>query len=156
MKRMAPRLVVQARAARSGRRTEITWTDYSFSISGDNHVAHGGESTGPDGFDLVAAALGQCLLNTLLARAQHDGVEIREATAVVATKSRIPGGQSAPYLSDFKVDIYLEADIDESVRAALEEWAKLKCGVRETLLQTPRIEEHVHLGVKPPDPETSA
>ena len=146
---MDPRLVVHAREPSVGRQTEITWTEHTFSISGDNHIAHGGEGTGPDGFDLVAAALGQCLLNTLLARAQGDGMQIRGAKAVVATKSRLTGSGSAPYLCDFKVDIFVDAEIDEAARVSLEDWAKRMCGVRETLLQSPRIEEHVHIGLGP-------
>ena len=150
MSRTAPRLVVRALEPSSGRRTEIAWLNHSFSISGDNHVAHGGEGAGPDGFDLVAAALGQCLLNTLLAKAQRDGTSIRGAKAVVTTKARLGGTCSAPYLRDFKIDIYVDADIDEVTRAALEEWASRMCGVRETLVQMPEIEEHVHLGPGPP------
>lgn len=149
MNRLTTRLVVRAKEPSTGRRTEIAWVGHSFSISGDNHVPHGGEGSGPDGFDLVAAALGQCLLNTLLAKAQRDGTPIREAQAVVATKSNLGRSNSAPYLCDFKVDIYIDADIDEAARAALEEWARCKCGVRETLVRIPEIEEHVHLGPGP-------
>jgi uncharacterized OsmC-like protein len=145
---MEPTLVVRALEPRDGRRTEIRWRNHSFTISGDNHVAHGGGSTGPDGFDLLAAALGQCLLNTLLAKAQRDGIVIDGATAVVATKTRLRG-QAAPYLSDFRVDLYLEADVDEETRVGLERWAQSMCGVRETLLQSPHIEERVHLGEGP-------
>lgn len=146
MKRMARRLEVRALEPLDGRRTDVTWFDFPFSITGDNHVVHGGRSTGPDGFDLIAAALGQCLLNTLLAKAQRDGTHIRDARAVVSTKTRLSRGGAAPYLSDFRVDIHLEGDLDEPARASLEQWAREKCGVRETLMQTPRIEEHVHLG----------
>jgi uncharacterized OsmC-like protein len=149
MKQMHPLLVVEALAPLDGRRTEITWLEHDFSVSGDNHVPHGGSGTGPDGFDLVSAALGQCLLNTLLARAQRDGRQIHSAKAVVSTKARVRGEQVAPYLSDFEVDIYLEGDLDETARAELEDAAKTLCGVRETLLQTPRIEERVHLGPAP-------
>lgn len=145
MTRLRPLLEVQALAPLDGRRTQVTWLEHPFSISGDNHVAHGGESSGPDGFDLLAAALGQCLLNTLLAKAQRDGVMIRDARATVATKTRLQGGGRAPYLSALEVDIYLEGDLDEEVRAGLQEWARLKCGVRETLRQSPRVEERVHL-----------
>jgi uncharacterized OsmC-like protein len=149
MKQMHPLLVVEALAPLDGRRTEITWLEHDFSVNGDNHVPHGGSGTGPDGFDLVSAALGQCLLNTLLARAQRDGLEIRAAKAVVSTKARMRGERVAPYLSDFEVDIYLDGDLDETARAELEDAAKTLCGVRETLLQTPRIEERVHLGPAP-------
>jgi uncharacterized OsmC-like protein len=145
MSRTAPLLEVRALAPLDGRRTSVTWFAHPFSISGDNHVAHGGESSGPDGFDLIAAALGQCLLNTLLAKAQRDGTTIRQARAVVATKARLQGQGRAPYISDFEVDIYLEGELDEARRAALEVWARDKCGVRETLAQSPRIEERVHL-----------
>lgn len=147
MKQMSPTLVVHALEPREGRRTQVEWVNHSFSLSGDNHIAHGGSDAGPDGFDLLAAALGQCLLNTLLAKAQRDGTEIRAAKAVVATKARLRGHGQAPFLSDFEVDLYLDADMDETARAELERWAQTMCGVRETLLQSPRIEERVHLGL---------
>ena len=149
MRRMAPLLVVEAREPAGGRRTTITWVDHAFSIDGDNHVAHGGAGSGPDGFDLLSAALGQCLLNTLLARAQLDGIELRSVKAVVATKARLRGNDVAPYLSDFEIDLYLEGDVDEHDRAELEHAARTLCGVRETLMQSPRIEERVHLGPAP-------
>ena len=149
MKRMTPTLVVHALEPLEGRRTSIEWLNHSFSVSGDNHIAHGGRSTGPDGFDLLAAALGQCLLNTLLAKAQRDGTRIRAAKAIVSTKARLRGRDVAPYLSDFEVDLYLDATMDETTRAQLERWAQAMCGVRETLLQLPRIEERVHLGEGP-------
>lgn len=142
---MAALLEVRALEPMDGRRTEVTWLDHPFSVFGDSHVAHGGESTGPDGFDLIAAALGQCLLNTLLAKAQRDGIAIQEAKAVVSIKARLARQASAPYISHFRVDIHLQGGLDEPVRASLEQWARTKCGVRETLLRTPRIEEHVHL-----------
>jgi uncharacterized OsmC-like protein len=148
---MEPPLVVEALEPREGRRTLVRWRDHAFTISGDNHFAHGGASTGPDGFDLLAAALGQCLLNTLLAKAQRDGTVIDAASAAVATKTRLQGG-AAPYLTEFRVDLYLEADLDEETRAGLEHWAQSMCGVRETLLQSPSIEEYVHLGEAPPLP----
>ena len=144
---MVPTLTVHALEPGEGRRTLIEWVNHSFSVAGDNHVAHGGSGTGPDGFDLLAAALGQCLLNTLVAKAQRDGTEIRRAKAVVATKARLRGHGQAPFLSDFQVDLYLDADIDETVRDGLERWAQAMCGVRETMLQSVRIEERVHLGL---------
>jgi uncharacterized OsmC-like protein len=147
--RPSPLLVVEALEPLDGRRTSITWREQDFSVSGDNHVAHGGSGTGPDGFDLLGAALGQCLLNTLLARSQRDGTPIRSAQAVVSTKARLRGTGKAPYLSDLRVDIYLDGDIDEATRAELESTARTLCGVRETLRQSPRVEEHVHLGAGP-------
>lgn len=150
MKRMEPRLIVEAHAPLDGRRTSVTWVHHPFTLSGDNHVAHGGEGTGPDGFDLLAAALGQCLLNTLLAKSQRDGTPIRAAKAVVSTKARLRGGGAAPYLSDFMIDLYLDGDIEETDRIELEREAQSMCGVRETLLQMPRIEERVHIGPGPP------
>ena len=145
MSRMEPLLEVRALDPLRGRRTRVTWHDHAFSLEGDNHVAHGGASAGPDGFDLVAAALGQCLLNTLLAKAQRDRKVVREARAIVSTKTRLRGGGAAPHLSVLKVDIYLEGDLEEADRQSLEDWAREKCGVRATLMQPPRIEERVHL-----------
>jgi uncharacterized OsmC-like protein len=148
-RQLTPLLVVEALEPLDGRRTSITWREHDFTLSGDNHIAHGGSGTGPDGFDLLSAALGQCLLNTLLAHAQRDGASIRSAKAVVSTKARVRGAGAAPYLSDLRVDIYLDGDVDEPMRAELETAARTLCGVRETLRRSPRIEEHVHLGESP-------
>jgi uncharacterized OsmC-like protein len=148
-KQLTPLLVVEALEPLDGRRTWISWRGHDFTVSGDNHVAHGGSGTGPDGFDLLSAALGQCLLNTLLAHAQRDGTPIRAAKAVVSTKARVRGSAAAPYLSDLTVDIYLDGDLDEATRAELESAARTLCGVRETLRRSPRIEERVHIGVPP-------
>jgi uncharacterized OsmC-like protein len=145
MRTLTPRLVVEARAPRDERRTSISWVDHDFRVAGDNHVAHGGAGSGPDGFDLLAAALGQCLLTTLLAKAQADGLAITAATATVATKARLQGELAAPYLSDFRIEIELEGELDEQARADLERHTQQMCGVRETLLRTPRIEEHVRI-----------
>ena len=145
MKAMRPLLEVEALQPLDGRRTAITWLDRDWRVEGDNHANHGGSDSGPDGFDLVAAALGQCLLTTLLARAQRDGLRIDSARSVVATKARLQGSERAPYISDFTVDLYIEGDVDEIARAALEQAARTMCGVRETLLQTPRISERVHV-----------
>jgi uncharacterized OsmC-like protein len=145
MKTMRPLLEVKALDPHDGRRTEITWFEHDFQAHGDNHTPHGGTSSGPDGFDFVAAALGQCLLNTLLAKAQRDGVAIDSAKAVVSTKSRLQGDDKAPFISHFEVDLYLDGEIDESTRQVLEDAAKRLCGVRETLLQIPQIEERVHV-----------
>jgi uncharacterized OsmC-like protein len=145
MTTMRQLLEVEALEPLDGRRTAITWLEHDFRVEGDNHTPHGGSSSGPDGFDLVAAALGQCLLNTLLAKAQRDGVRIDGARAVVSTKARLQGNDKAPYISDFEIDIHLDADIDEATRAELEKAAKTLCGVRETLLHVPRIEERVHV-----------
>lgn len=142
---MRPLLEVEALQPLDGRRTAITWLGHDWRVEGDNHSNHGGSDSGPDGFDLVAAALGQCLLTTLLARAQRDKVRIDTARAVVSTKARLQGSERAPYISDFAVDLYVEGDVDEADRVALEEAARTMCGVRETLLQTPRIVERVHV-----------
>ncbi len=146
MRAMRPVLEVEALAPLDGRRTAITWLGHDWRVHGDNHANHGGSDAGPDGFDLVAAALGQCLLTTLLARAQRDGVRIESARAVVGTKARLQGNEKAPYISDFEVDLYVDGDVDEAARVSLEEAARTMCGVRETLLQMPRIVERVHVG----------
>ncbi len=145
MQRVNQRLTVEALDPNHGRRTSITWFEHNFTLSGDNHCEHGGSGTGPDGFDLLAAALGQCLLNTLLAKAQHDGIELTSARAVVGTKARLAGARSAPYLSDLVVDIHLAGDVDEPTRRALEDHARQFCGVRATLRSIPNVNERVHV-----------
>jgi uncharacterized OsmC-like protein len=145
MKTMHQLLEVRALEPHDGRRTEINWFEHPFQVNGDNHTQHGGGSTGPDGFDLVAAALGQCLLTTLLAEAQRRSVAIDSARAVVSTKSRLQGDRLAPFISHFEVDLYLDGDIDEPTRQSLEAAAQRLCGVRETLLQIPHIRDRVHV-----------
>jgi uncharacterized OsmC-like protein len=139
--------VVRALEPGAGRRCRTTGP--GFAIDGDNHVDHGGSGAGPDGFDLLAVALGQCLLTTLLAQAERDGIALRSAEAVVSTKARLQGRDAAPYLSDFRVDLYVEGDLDEAARARLERASASLCGVRETLRRAARIEEVLHLGAAP-------
>ena len=145
MPELTPALVVEAIEPTHGRRTLTTFLGRSISIAGDSRVEHGGQGTGPDGFDLVSAALGQCLLTTLLAKAQADGVQLTGARVVVSTKSRLRGSRGAPYLSDFDAEIVLEGDIDEATRVVLAEHAERFCGVRETLLRMPRIDARVRV-----------
>jgi uncharacterized OsmC-like protein len=142
---MNQRLAVEALDPNHARSTSITWFEHDFTLSGDNHREHGGSGSGPDGFDLLAAALGQCLLSTLLAKAQHDGIELASARAVVGTKVRVGGAGSAPVLSDLVVDIHLAGAVDEGTRRALEEHTRQFCGVRATLESTPNLEERVHI-----------
>jgi uncharacterized OsmC-like protein len=125
--------------------TTIRWMDAEFNIHGDNPVAHHGDGTGPDGFDLLGAAIGQCMTNTLVASARREGIPLSSVTAEVATKSRLQGSDRAPYISDFQVELFVDGDLDESQRARLEELTKAMCGVRETLMQTPTIVESVQL-----------
>lgn len=127
-------------------RTSVLWTEAGFQITADNGVAHGGTGAGPDGFELLGAALGHCMLITLIAAAKRDGVALTRAEAQVATKSKLQGAESAPYISDFEVDIFLEGDLTEGQRRKLEQATIARCGVRETLMRIPRIAERVHVG----------
>jgi uncharacterized OsmC-like protein len=149
MKVMRPTITVESTdAASHSRQTTVTWTNVAgVEIHGDNPTNHGGSGTGPDGFDLLGAALGQCLLNTLIANAERDGIMLRGARATVAIKSKAPRVGEAPYISDFLVDVYLDGDLDEDQRADLEQGMATLCGVRETLMRTPAIVERVHVGM---------
>lgn len=154
MPRLKPIIAVRIQEpANYGRRTSVSWIRHGrFELNGDNAVEHGGAGTGPDGFDLLAAALGQCLLTTLVAEAQRRRIELRGAEARVAVNPKEPGGGAAPYLSDFVVDLYIDADINEAEREALEEAASSLCGVRESLLRTPGITERLHVSPAPESP----
>jgi uncharacterized OsmC-like protein len=145
---MIPSVIIESTDPQGfGRKTSVRWLPGRFSIAGDNAVQHGGGGTGPDGFDLLGAALGQCLLNTLIAAAQRDAVRLTGAQAHVSTKARLGRADEAPFLSDFHVDLYVEGDLDDDQRRRLESVAARLCGVRETLMRTPMITEHVHLGL---------
>ncbi len=147
---MSPTIVIESESpAIYGRRTSVRWTAAGFEIHGDNSVGHGGEGSGPDGFDLLGAALGHCLLTTVIATAQREEIALQSARALVATKSKLQGSDRAPYLSDFQVDIYLEGELSERQRAQLERATAALCGVRETLMRAPRIVERVHIGPLP-------
>ena len=147
MPAMHPSIIIESVDPSSyGRQTRVKWVNDDFEIRGDNQIRHGGSGTGPDGFDLLGAALGQCLLNTLIANAKRDQLKLRSARAVVAMKSKLRGRGLAPYISDFHVDIWVDGDLTDRQRQELEVSTSALCGVRETLSQTPKIDERVHVG----------
>ena len=143
---MHPTIVVEAEnASEYSRQTSVRWVDAGFEIHGDNPVAHHGDGTGPDGFDLLGAALGQCMLSTLVASAQREGIPLSSAQAEVATKSKLQGTDKAPFISDFQVELFVDGDLDEQQCRRLEELTEAMCGVRETLMRTPTIVDRVQI-----------
>ena len=127
------------------RRTRVRWVDNGLEIQGDNPVAHGGTGTGPDGFDLLAAALGQCMLNTLMSLFERERVAVRHAHAEVSLKVR-RAGRTAPRISDFHVDIHADAELAPEERARFERTVVDQCGVRATLSTPPGLSERLHTG----------
>ena len=114
------------------RRTIVSFEDNEGEVRGDNYEAHGGTGTGPDGFDLLAAAYGQCMLNTLMAILRREAIPAGSASAAVSLKSRHSAG-SAPRISDLHVHIRLDADLDDDRRADLFQQVAGECGVHATL-----------------------
>jgi uncharacterized OsmC-like protein len=127
--------------ARYAKRVKVQWPGRDFELTGDVSADHGGTGTGPDGFDLLGAALGQCLLNTLVGIAEREQVELTRAEARVATKVRRAAGE-APRISDLHVDLVLEG-VDAETCERLEQAVARECGVYATLTQQPRVTERV-------------
>lgn len=150
MERMKPTIVVSSEDPGNwSRRVSVDWPATGWHTSGDNPAAHGGSGTAPDGFDLLGAALGVCMVTTLMAGARRERVPLTRADAHISWKARLRGGNKAPYITDFHVDIYLQGEVSEEQRAALEEWTARMCGTRESLQRIQAISECVHIGSPP-------
>jgi uncharacterized OsmC-like protein len=147
---MEPTIVVSSENADVwGRQVSIQWPASGWRTQGDNSVAHGGTATGPDGFGLMGAAFGVCMVTTLIEHAQQLGLSLEHVQAQISTKARLPGRELAPYLSHFHIDLYLEGDLDDAQRATLERLTAERCGVRETLLREAVVSERVLMGRAP-------
>lgn len=145
-----PSIVVRAADPGNwGRRVSLSWPVAGWVVHGDNSEAHGGEETAPDGFGFLGAALGVCMVTTLLACAQREGIRLRGVEAHIATKARLRGVGRAPHLETFHIDLYVDGEVDEIRRAQLEEATTRLCGVRETLRRGAEVSERVHLGRAP-------
>jgi uncharacterized OsmC-like protein len=114
------------------RRTVVRFEDNQGEVRGDNYEAHGGTGTGPDGFDLLAVAYGQCMLNTLMAILRREAISAHAASADVSLKTR-HSASSAPRITDLHVHIRVDADLDDDQRADLFQRAADECGVHATL-----------------------
>lgn len=139
-------MTVQALDPAGGRRTKISFAGRSFEIAGDAPVAHGGADEGPNGFDLIAAALGHCFLVTLLQGAEERRAGLQGARVTVASKSLLEGSGRAPVIDELRIDVDLEGDVDPAAAEELLGYAAQLCGVHATLRRPPRIDAHVHLG----------
>jgi uncharacterized OsmC-like protein len=147
---MEPTIVVSSENADAwGRQVSIRWPASGWRTKGDNSVAHGGTDTGPDGFGLMGAAFGVCMVTTLIEHAQQLDLSLERVEALISTKAKLPGRELAPYLSHFHIDLYLEGDLDDEQRATLERLTAERCGVRETLVREAVVSERVFLG-RPP------
>jgi uncharacterized OsmC-like protein len=150
MPTLEPTIVVSSENAGSwGRRVSIDWPDEGWRVHGDNSVSHGGTGTAPDGFGLMGAAFGVCMVTTLIDHARQLGFRLDRVEALVAVKARLQGRDKAPYLTDFRIDVYVEGELDEAARAELERATAATCGVRETLQRVSAVSERVHLGRAP-------
>lgn len=141
MKRIAT--ITSVDAASHGRRTVVRFDDNPGAVRGDNAESHGGSGTGPDGFDLLAAAFGQCMLNTLMAILGRAGIPVRTAGAEVRIKVR-RAARTAPRISDLHVDITVDADLDEAQCAGLFQRAADECGVHATLAPAVHLTGALH------------
>lgn len=147
---MEPTIVVSSDNAQDwGRQVSIEWPASGWRTRGDNSIAHGGTDTAPDGFGLMGAALGVCMVTTLIEHAQQLELGLERVEALISTKAKLPGRELAPYLSHFHIDLYLEGDLDDDQRGTLERLTAERCGVRETLVREAAVSERVLLGPPP-------
>lgn len=147
---MEPTIVVSSQNADGwGRQVTIEWPADGWVTTGDNSVAHGGTGTAPDGFGLMGAAYGVCMVTTLIETARQLRLPLTSVEALVATKAKLRGAELAPYLSDYHIDLYVQGELDEEQRAELERLTAKRCGVHESLLRAANVSERVQLGAAP-------
>ena len=139
---------------RWGRRVTVEWPQHGWTTPGDNSIDDGGSDTAPDGFGLMGAAFGVCMVTTLISNAKDAKIPLQGVVGLVSTKAKVPA-RGAPRLSDFHIDIYLEGDLTEHQRSHLQESTTQLCGVRETLAHGASVTEAVHIGVPPVEAEAA-
>jgi uncharacterized OsmC-like protein len=149
MTRMRPSILIRSQDADTwGRHVSVEWPGDGWNVIGDNAVEEGGTDRGPDGFGFMGAALGICMVTTLIANAKQEGIGVERVSGLVSTKARVPS-RGAPHLTDFHIELFIEGPLTEADRALLEEMTASQCGVRETLKRGAAVSESVSIGSPP-------
>ncbi len=103
----------------------------------DEPVSAGGLNSGPDPFEMVAAALASCTVMTMRLYARRKGWKVPKLSAAVRHVK-----PSASERDRFELIIRLEPDMDSEWRAGLLEMAR-RCPVHRLLLPGADIVTHV-------------
>ncbi len=128
-----------------GLRTEVL--THGFELLLDEPIKAGGTNTGPNPYDLLAAALGACTSMTLRLYADRKGWPLQAAMVEVdhrkVTVDDDGGGDGKPKRVDlFERRIAVEGPLDETQRARLLEIAN-RCPVHRTLTGEVRVESRL-------------
>jgi uncharacterized OsmC-like protein len=88
------------------------------------------------------------MLLSLLSAAKKMGVELEGAEVRAARKMYVDlQNHGRSRVTQFVLDLFVDADLSEEQRARLEELARDGCASRNTFLNPPEIIERVHIGV---------
>jgi putative redox protein len=106
-------------------------------LIGDEPVEAGGDGLGPNPYELLLAALGQCTVLTIVLYARRkgwtvDGVSVRANHERLVVAEEIDGELIRKKVERIVQEITLQGDLDEGQRARLIEIAG-KCPVHRTL-----------------------
>ena len=89
------------------------------------------------------------MLLSLLEAARKLNVEVQSAEVRAGRRMHTDLKTGVARASHFFLDLYVDADVDESRREQLEELTRQGCASRATFLNPPEITERVHLGPPP-------
>jgi uncharacterized OsmC-like protein len=106
-------------------------------LIGDEPVESGGDGLGPNPYEFLLAALGQCTVLTILLYARRkgwpvDGVSVRANHERVVVAEEIDGELIRRKVERIVQEIALQGDLDDAQRARLIEIAG-KCPVHRTM-----------------------
>jgi uncharacterized OsmC-like protein len=106
-------------------------------LIGDEPVEAGGDGLGPNPYELLLAALGQCTVLTIVLYARRkgwpvNGVSVRASHERVVVAEEIEGESIRKKVERIVQEIALQGNLDEDQRARLIEIAG-KCPVHRTL-----------------------
>jgi len=106
-------------------------------LIGDEPVDSGGDGLGPNPYELLLAALGQCTVLTILLYARRkgwpvDGVSVRAVHERVVNTDEIDGELIRTKVELITQEIALQGNLDEGQRVRLVEIAG-KCPVHRTM-----------------------
>jgi len=115
-------------------------------LIGDEPVEAGGDGLGPNPYELLLAALGQCTVLTIVLYARRkgwpvNGVSVRASHERVVVAEEIEGEPIRKKVERIVQEIALQGNLDEDQRARLIEIAG-KCPVHRTLAGDLEILEH--------------
>src|SRR5438874_6634997 len=125
---------------------EITYSDKTASLIGDEPVEAGGDGAGPDPYTLLLSALGTCTAITLRLYARQKGWPLDRVTVglrqqrVHSTDSAECGNRSDCYVHKIQRQLTLEGDLTDEQRARLQQIAS-RCPVHKTLTSKIVIED---------------